>query len=416
MTETTRPTRPEGRTAWIDASSGASGDMLLGALVDAGASIGVLAEAVDRVAPGQVRLSEERVSRHGFAATRCHVVVADDAPHRTWRDVERLLNEAGLHEDVRSLAHDVFARLAEAEALVHGTDPADVHFHEVGALDAIADVVGVCAGVVQLGLDRVVVSPVSVGGGTVGTEHGRLPVPPPAVVELLRGVPSQGGPVDLELCTPTGAALLRTLADDWGSQPAMAVSHVGVGAGGRDPAGHANVLRLLVGATEDQPGPSTGRGPATGTAVLLETNVDDLDPRLWPPAIAALLAAGASDAWLTPIVMKKGRPAHTLSVLVAAHRADAVRREVYRQTSTIGLREQRVGKHELDREMATVQVHGHTIAVKLARLGPEDGGEVLNAQPEFEDVAAAARALGVPVKSLMADAVAAAQRLARKRS
>ncbi len=417
MTDPTRSnTRSQGRTAWIDASSGASGDMLLGALVDAGASIGVLAEAVDRVAPGQVRLSEERVSRHGFAATRCHVEVADDAPHRTWRDVERLVNEAGLHEDVRSLAHDVFARLAEAEALVHGTDPADVHFHEVGALDAIADVVGVCAGVVQLGLDRVVVSPVSVGGGTVDTEHGHLPVPPPAVVELLRGVPSRGGPVDLELCTPTGAALLRTLADDWGSQPAMAVSHVGVGAGGRDPAGHANVLRLLVGTTDDQPGPSTGRGPATGTAVLLETNVDDLDPRLWPPAIAALLAAGASDAWLTPIVMKKGRPAHTLSVLVAAHRADAVRREVYRQTSTIGLREQRVGKHELDREMATVQVHGHTIAVKLARLGPEDGGEVLNAQPEFEDVAAAARALGVPVKSLMADAVAAAQRLARKRS
>ncbi len=398
----------ERRVAWVDATGGASGDMLLGALVGAGVPLGVLADAVDKVAPGQVRLGEERVRRGGFAATRCHVEVADDAPHRTWRDVERLLDGAGLHEDVRSLAHDVFSRLAEAEARVHGTEPAEVHFHEVGALDAIADVVGVCAGIVHLALDQVVVSPVSVGGGTVRSEHGLLPVPPPAVAELLRGVPSRGGPVDVELCTPTGAALLTTLADAWGPQPAMVTASLGSGAGGRDPEDHVNVLRLLVGTVA--PGATTA-APAAGGAVLMETNVDDLDPRLWPPAIAALLAAGASDAWLTPILMKKGRPAHTLSVLVAADRADGVRREVYRQTSTIGLREQVVGKHELTREMDTVEVRGRSVAVKVARLEP--GGEVLNAQPEFEDVAAAARALDVPVKSLMAEAVAAAQRLAR---
>ncbi|MCW2817959.1 MAG: hypothetical protein JWR42_746 [Marmoricola sp.] len=387
--------------------------MLLGALVDAGVPLGLLAEAVDKVAPGQVRLSQDRTSRGGFAATRCHVEVADDAPHRTWRDVERLLNEAGLHEDVRSLAHDVFSRLAEAEARVHGTEPAEVHFHEVGALDAIADVVGVCAGMVHLDLATLVVSAVAVGGGTARSEHGLLPVPPPAVVELLRGVPSRGGPVDLELCTPTGAALLTALADEWGPQPPMVVAVVGTGAGGRDPEGHANVLRLLLGApvTLEAAGATPG---AQGGALLMETNVDDLDPRLWPPAIAALLAAGASDVWLTPILMKKGRPAHTLSVLVTAARADVVRREVYRQTSTIGLREQLVGKHELAREMDSVEVRGRQVAVKLARLEP--GGEVLNAQPEFEDVAAAARSLDVPVKSLMAEAVAAAQRLARRRS
>ena len=390
-----------GRVAWVDASSGASGDMLLGALTGAGVSVGVMGEAVDKVAPGQVRLYAEPVQRGGFAATRCHVEVADTTEHRTWRDVERLLAEAGLHEDVRALAHDVFARLAEAEARVHGTEPEDVHFHEVGALDAIADVVGVCAGIVHLGLEHLVVSEVSVGGGTVVTEHGHLPVPPPAVVELLRGVPTVGGPVALELCTPTGAALLATLADGWGVQPAMAVTHVGVGAGGRDPAGHANVLRLLVG---DQ----TGSAPVSGP-VLLEANVDDLDPRLWPPVIAALLEAGASDAWLTPILMKKGRPAHTLSVLVSAERADDVRREVFRQTSTIGLREQPVGKHELDREMAVVEVDGQRIAVKVAR----SQGEVLNVQPEFEDVAAAARTLGRPAKSVMAQASALAIAAAR---
>ncbi len=389
--------------AWIDASSGASGDMLLGALVDVGVPLGVLAAAVDKVAPGQVLLREERVRRGGFAAMRCHVEVEDSEEHRTWRDVERLLGGAGLHEDVRALAHDVFARLAEAEGQVHGMPADEVHFHEVGALDAIADVVGVCAAMVHLGLDRLVVSMVSVGGGTVTTEHGRLPVPPPAVVELLRGVPSTGGPLEVELCTPTGAALLTALADDWGGQPAMAVSRVGIGAGGRDPEGHANVLRLLVG---DAVG-STSSTSGVGTAVLLETNVDDLDPRIWPEVIAALLDAGASDAWLTPITMKKGRPAHTLSVLVSEARADAVRREVHRHTTTIGLRELRVGKRELDREMRQVEVDGHPIAVKVARLH----GEVLNVQPEFEDVAAAARTLGRPIKTVMADAVAAARGL-----
>jgi pyridinium-3,5-bisthiocarboxylic acid mononucleotide nickel chelatase len=388
--------------AWVDASAGASGDMLLGALVGAGVPLGVLLEAVDKVAPGQVGLEVSEVQRGGFAATRCHVELADTTTRRTWRDVELLLNEAGLHEDVRSLAHDVFSRLAEAEGRVHGQPAEDVHFHEVGALDAIADVVGVCAGVVHLGLERVVVSEVSVGGGTVASEHGRLPVPPPAVVELLRGVPSSGGPVGLELCTPTGAALLTTLADSWGPQPAMAVHWVGVGAGVRDPAGHANVLRLLVGE-----GARSSTTDQLGHALLLETNVDDLDPRLWPGVLVTLLEAGASDAWLTPILMKKGRPAHTLSVLVATDRADGVRREVYRQTSTIGLREQRVGKHELDRALATVELDGQTVGVKVARLD----GEVVNVQPEFEDVATAARALGRPVKTVMAEAIAAARGL-----
>jgi hypothetical protein len=379
--------------------------MLLGALLGAGVPLGVLGDAVEKVAPGEVGLVEEQVRRGGFVATRCHVEVEDTTTHRTWRDVELLLGDAGLHEDVRSLAHDVFARLAEAEGWVHGIRAQDVHFHEVGALDAIADVVGVCAGIVHLGLERLVVSAVSVGGGTVATEHGRLPVPPPAVVELLRGVPSSGGPVDLELCTPTGAALLTTLADDWGHQPAMSVARIGVGAGGHDPVGHANVLRLLVG---DATSPSAASAvPVAGGPVVLESNVDDLDPRIWPGVIASLLEAGASDAWLTPILMKKGRPAHTLSVLVAPDRADVVRREIHRQTSTIGLRELPVRKHELEREMTTIEMEGYTVAVKIARLE----GEILNVQPEFEDVAAVARSLGRPVKTVMAQAVAAAREL-----
>ena len=384
---------------WVDASSGASGDMLLGALVGAGAPIAVVAEAVRAVAPEPVKLRPEAVTRNGFAATRLHVEVADSGTHRTWRDIAALLRDSDLDHLVRARAHAAFERLALAEAAVHGTDPDDVHFHEVGALDAIADVVGVCAGLVHLGLDELVVSPVAVGSGRVSGAHGSMPVPPPAVAELLRGVPTYAGPVAMELCTPTGAALLTSHATTYGPQPAMTVTDIGVGAGGRDPEGHANLLRLFLGVSTSS---TTGGGP-----LLLESNVDDLDPRLWPNVIAALLAAGASDAWLTPILMKKGRPAHTLSVLVTADRADTVRTEVFRQTSTIGLRETAVAKTALDREMRTVEVTGHPVRVKMA----VHHGQVVNVQPEYDDVAKAAEATARPIKDVLADAIAASSAL-----
>lgn len=376
-------------TVWIDASSGASGDMLLGALVGAGVPVEVLQEAIDAVTPEPVGLRVEEVRRGGLAATRVHVDAAESHHHRTWRDVRALL-------DGHDLAMAAFERLALAEAAVHGTTPDEVHFHEVGALDAIADVVGVAAGFAHLGVTEVVVSPVAVGAGRVEAAHGSLPVPPPAVAELLRGVPTHAGPVAMELCTPTGAALLTTLATAYGPQPPMVVERIGVGAGGRDPEGHANVLRIFRGA---------GTTARSGEPLLLECNIDDLDPRVWPAVIAALLEAGASDAWLTPILMKKGRPAHALSVLVDADRVAGVRAEVFRQTTTIGLREQPVRKHALDREMARIDVAGQTIAVKLAR----HEGIVVNAQPEYDDVVRAAARLGRPVNDVLTEA----QHLAR---
>jgi pyridinium-3,5-bisthiocarboxylic acid mononucleotide nickel chelatase len=390
--------------AWVDASSGASGDMLLGALLGAGVPVGVVTEAVATVAPEHVALRPEQVTRNGFAATRCHVEVADSTTHRTWRDVASLLAAADLADGVRARAHATFERLATAEAEAHGTTPDDVHFHEVGALDAIADVVGVCAGLEHLGLSGLVVSPVAVGSGSVRGAHGTMPVPPPAVASLLRGRPSYAGPATappMELCTPTGAALLTANATGFGPQPAMTVETIGVGAGSRDPEGHANVLRLFVGAPA---------GPArhgTHRPLLVETNVDDLDPRLWPNVLAALLDAGAGDAWLSPIVMKKGRPAHTLHVLVTEDRAPAVRAEIFRQTSTIGVREIGIGKHALDREMRTVEVAGHRVHVKLALLD----GMVVNAQPEYDDLVTVAEATARPLKDVLAEATAAARTL-----
>ena len=408
-------------TIWVDASSGASGDMLLGALVGAGVPVEGIQAAVDAVAPEPVRLSVEPVTRNGFAATRCHVDAGPSTSHRTWADVRGLLEGAGLDEEVRTLSLRVFERLAAAEAAVHGTTPDDVTFHEVGALDSIADVVGVCAGFAFIfrGFEArargalapqpppVVVSPVAVGSGRVEGAHGSMPVPPPAVAELLRGVPSYAGPAGapaMELCTPTGAAILTTLATAWGPQPPMTIQEVGLGAGARDPQGHANVLRLFVGSPI---GADAHRPAGTTDAVLIETNVDDLDPRVWPSVITALLEAGGSDAWLTPTLMKKGRPAHVLSVLVPPDRAEAVRATVFRETSAIGLREQRLDKHALDREMSSVDVGGHAVAVKVAR----HAGAVVNAMPEYDDVARAAAALGRPVADVLADAVAASRKL-----
>ena len=300
---------------------------------------------------------------------------------------------------MRGRALDVFARLARAEAAAHRVSPEQVHFHEVGALDAIADVVGSCAGLHALGVERAVASAVAVGSGMVRSEHGLLPVPAPAVLSVLAeaDAPIHAGPIALEMCTPTGAALLAATVTAWGGLPPMRVRASGAGAGTRDHDEVPNVLRLVLGepvAVDD----------SVAEELVLESNVDDLDPRLWPAVLAALFAAGASDAWLTPILMKKGRPAHTLSVLTAPEHADAVRRVVFTESSTIGMREHRVAKRALVREMRTVTVDGVDIAVKVALLD----GEVANVAPEYDDVAAAAARLGRPVKAVLAAAVAAA--------
>ena len=382
---------------WVDAGAGAAGDMLLGALLGAGVPTDVLQEAVDAVSPEPVRLSVEQVRRGGLAATRCHVEIAESTTHRTWADVRALLAAADLDPAVAERSYSVFERLAVAEAAVHGTSPDEVHFHEVGALDAIADVVGVCAGLVHLGLERLVVSPIAVGSGRVQAAHGSMPVPVPAVTELLRGVPSLAGPAAMESCTPTGAALLVTHAAEWGAQPAMAVAQVGLGAGSRDPETHANVVRLLVGEPVGKAG--------ADEPWLLETNLDDLDPRLLPGVLESLLALGVLDAWLTPIIMKKGRPAHTLSVLVTDEHLEAARDLVFTETTTLGIREARVTRAMCDRTFEEIEIGGHRIRIKVATWR----GRRVNLQPEFDDVAAAAGALGRPVVDVLAEAAAAAR-------
>ncbi len=410
-----------GRTAWVDAQAGASGDMLLGAALDAGASLEVVRAAIAAVGVEPVGLTLEPVQRSGFHALRARVSIDPDPAERSWSDIRALLAGAPLDERVRERAVATFERLAQAEGGAHGVAPERVHFHEVGALDSIADVVGVCAALVDLGLDEVSCSPVALGSGTAMTAHGPITVPGPAVVALLAsvGAPTLSGGAPWEACTPTGAALLATWVTRWGPQPAMTVDGWGAGAGGRgadgDPAlaeasaagrplPRANVLRLVVGVRASSA--PAAHGPAsTGTATLLETNVDDLDPRLWPHVVSRLLDAGASDAWLTPIVMKKGRAAHTLHALVADAKVDEVVRTVLVETTAIGVRLTQVGKRALEREQVTLDVGGARVRIKVARLD----GAVVNAQPELDDVLAAAASLGLPAKVVLARAVAAAE-------
>ncbi|MDK3258551.1 nickel pincer cofactor biosynthesis protein LarC [Blastococcus capsensis] len=381
---------------WLDLAAGASGDMLLGAMVDAGVPLDVPAEAVAALPVEHVVLEIEQVTRHGLGATRVHVRTPPSDTARTWADVRSLLAASALPAPVRDGALAVFERLAVAEARVHRTDPEDVHFHEVGALDALADVVGVVACLEYLELDRLTASSVALGSGSARGAHGVVPVPGPAVLELLAGVPVHAGAVAAEMCTPTGAALLAARVDEWTTLPALRPERVGTGAGQRDPAELPNVVRLVLGEPAD---------PALPRPVVLEANVDDLDPRLWPGVLDALLAAGASDAWLTPILMKKGRPAHTLSVLCRPDAVAAVQAAVFATTSTIGLRVLEVGKVALDRTQAAVTVLGGQVGVKLA----VSGGRPVNVSVEFDDVAALAQDLGLPVKEVLRAATAAAE-------
>src|SRR4051794_32048790 len=377
--------------------------MLLAALVDLGVPLETLQHAVDAVLPGSVSLGALPVRRAGLRATQVQVRVEDDGTSRTWSDVRDIVERASLDRRVRELTLRTFERLAQAEARVHGVPPHEVHFHEVGAHDAIADVVGTCAGVVALGASRVVLSAVALGSGSVRTAHGVLPVPAPAVLELMRGWETGApAPEAGELATPTGVALATTLASESGPLPPMTVGEVGIGGGSRDAPQRPNIVRLVVGepiaetAGEDA-------DPAAG-AVVLETNVDDLDPRAWPDVHARVFDADALDAWLTPILMKKGRPGQTLHVLARPEDASALTELVLTHTSTLGVRRTPVTRSVLDRGWAPVDVLGGRVRIKVASRN----GCVVHATPEYEDAAEVARSTDVPVAQVLSAAAAAA--------
>ena len=445
------------RVAFLDCFAGISGDMFLGALTDAGVPLKVLEDAAAALGLGAT-LQVETVDRSGIAATKVHVLEhgqlaegVGHAPHghshehshpnhegghegdhgaetagsaahahgRSLSSIRSLIEAAALPEAVKQRAIRTFELLGSSEAKIHNVSVERIHFHEVGAVDALVDIVAGCAGIEYLDqLDQSgpvawFASPVNVGGGMVECAHGTFPVPAPATADLLRGIPTYSGPIEKELATPTGAALLRTLDATFGPQPAMRVQSIGYGAGTRNPRGFPNVLRLSLGEPSAAPAnPRTGEqgthGHAGETVTVLETALDDCTPQILAHVAERALATGALDVMLTPVIMKKGRPGTLVTVLCNGPQASALQDLLLRETSTLGVRMHRQHRSCLDRSHTTVATAYGAIRMKTGtRRAGEQPGEELNVAPEFEDCRAAAAAHEVAVKLVMQAALAA---------
>jgi uncharacterized protein (TIGR00299 family) protein len=370
--------------------------MVLCALAEACGDVSFIDELPSRLGFADITLEWPTTRPGGFAARRLNVHF--DRPqhprHRTLADVEKILDDSAVSEGAVDMARCVFRRLAEAEGEVHGQPAEEVHFHEVGAVDAIIDILGACLALEKLQVDEVVCSDLPMGRGTVSCEHGELPLPAPAVAAMLQGVPVRSVDVEGETVTPTGAALVTALANRFGTMPTMTVDSVGVGAGSKEYPGLPNVVRAFVGTSSIPAGVSE-----TGNYVV-ECNIDDLDPRVLPVVIDRLLQTGALDAYVTPLVMKKGRPGHLLTAVAPDQAIDNVVDVVLRETSSLGCRTYPVTKYHLQRRMETVATPWGTVPVKVALIGDE----VLRRVPEFEACAELARTAGVPVRDILAAA------------
>lgn len=378
------------RLAYLDAFSGISGDMLVGALADAGADTGELCAALESLGTGG-RFRFERTLRGGVAATKFHVQVESPGPRRHLTDVLRLIGNSRLPERVKQNSLKVFELLGAVEAAIHQVPVERVHFHEVGAVDSIADVVGACVGFELLGIEEIHCSPVNLGGGTIETSHGTLPVPAPATAALLKDKPVYSEGPAVELTTPTGAAVVVALAAAFGPMPAMTLRAIGYGAGTRELPGRPNVLRLLVG--EDN------RAPEATLVTVLEANVDDSTPEVLAYALERLLEAGALDATLEPLWMKKGRPGLLLRVLARPEDQERLAEIVFAETSTLGLRLYRAERRVRARRTVEVEIPAGKVRIKVS----EDG----RFAPEYEDCRRLALASGKPLREILTEATLA---------
>jgi len=387
------------RIGYFDCFSGVSGDMILGALVDAGLAVEELQTAISGLGVPGIQLSAEKVKRGPFVGTRVHVRTDEHGqPHRRLPDIEAVLDKGAIPDPVRADARRIFRRLAEAEATAHGTTPERIHFHEVGALDALADVVGAAWGIRRLGLTRIHVSPINLGGGFIQAAHGKMPVPAPGTAALLVGVPAYGSEIAAELTTPTGAAILTTLAASYGPMPAMSLRLVAYGAGQRDLTEQPNLLRLMVG---EQAG-DLDRDQVT----VLEATIDDMNPQFFEPLMDRLFEAGALDVFLSPVIMKKSRPGTTLTVLAEAGIADRCAALILTHSTTFGVRAHTATRWKLHRDIITVTTPHGPVRVKRGW----SGGRITIVSPEYEECRRLSRATGVPIQVIYDDARRAAGR------
>jgi uncharacterized protein (TIGR00299 family) protein len=388
------------KTLFVDGSAGAGGDMILGALIDLGAPVSRIRNALRTLPLDGWTLSARRIDSHGIAARKARVRVRSSSggPPATWGRISRIVRAGELETAVRNGSLEVFRRLFEAEAEVHGTPPDRVHLHEAGGVDAVVDIVGSCLALSMLAPDRIVVSPLTTGFGSVRCRHGLYPVPAPATALLVRGLPVAAGDVEGERLTPTAAALLATVADAWGPMPMMRPTAVGYGAGDRDFGDRPNLLRMILGEAG-----LGGRADGHGETAVIECTVDDATPQVLAYTASRLFEAGALDVHTTAVLMKKGRPGHLLTALARPEDLHAVAEELLRESTTLGLRYRIEGRIEMDRAVRRVRTRYGTVRVKSGSLG----GRELQAWPEYEDCAALARKSGVPLKRIQEAALEA---------
>lgn len=389
------------RVAYFDCFSGISGDMTVGALIDAGASFDSIRDTLDLLGVKGYTLAADKVGKNGVTATKFRVKLDKNMKHpqRNLVTIRDLLDKAPLPEPVRANAKAIFEIIGHAEAEVHGTTIERVHFHEVGAVDSIVDVVGACMGMHLLGIDEVYASNVHVGAGTIRCAHGVMPVPAPATARILAGIPTYGGEVQGELTTPTGAAILKHFSRGFGQAPLMRVDAIGYGAGDKGIPDRANVVRVQVGELEE-----AGSNTQDETITVIEANIDDMPGELVPPLMEALLAAGARDAFYTPAQGKKGRPVCVVTALCDAAAADQIAGVFFANSTTIGVRIRDERRIVLPRVMKRVTTPWGVVAVKVS------GVSAPQSAPEFEDCKAVAHAANVPVKQVYEAALAAAVR------
>ena len=387
------------RTLYFDCFAGASGNMILGAMLGLGVGRAQLESELDKLGLPNVSLKVENVDRSGISAIHVQVLAPDQKDHRHHSDILSIIESSNLSQSVKQRSIEIFTRLADAEATVHGIAREKVHFHEVGAIDAIVDIVGACICFELLGIERFVCSKIHVGSGFVDMEHGRFPVPPPAVAELLRNVPVYSTELLGELITPTGAAIISTISEAYGPLPEVSLQSTSYGAGSRTYEKFPNVLRVMLGETEQIAKAKTD----IDDLLLMETNLDDISPQVLSYVMERAFALGVLDCWFTPIQMKKNRPATMISVLCSKDKRELISGLLYSETTTLGLRIREVERECLSREIRSVATQFGPVDVKLAYYE----GKVVNAMPEFEQVKKIAIEAGLPLKDVQTEVLKA---------
>jgi pyridinium-3,5-bisthiocarboxylic acid mononucleotide nickel chelatase len=386
------------KVAYFDCFSGISGDMTLGALVDAGCDLALLRSGLQGLQVPGWTISSEKVWKNGMSATFVTVKSEDQSTHRRLSAILEIFDKSHLSDSVRKNASGIFRKLGEAEASVHDVPLEKIHFHEVGAVDAIVDIVGACIGFEALGIEKFACSPLNVGGGTTKMAHGILPVPAPATAKLLQGKPTYSNGVQRELVTPTGAAIVATLCDTFGPQPAMSVSAIGYGAGAADVEGQPNVVRIMIGEAAEQ----TVLGFDEEISVI-EANLDDMNPQIYGYFQEKALAAGALDVYTTPVQMKKNRPGTLLTLLCKPQHTNALMSLIFAETTTFGARAYAAQRRTLPRESVSVHTQFGDVRIKLSRVN----GRILHVAPEFEDCRKLAVEKNVPLQRVIGDALRA---------